>query len=319
MKQVIFLLFPGTEILDFAGPLQTFIEAKNRGCNLTVSYCSWQTEISVSQDVFINRLPHFSTVVPEQDDVIVIPGMEHQGYADNALAKVPGDVFDWLMRAYQNQVLLCSICTGAFVLAHAGLLDGKRCTTHWIRTRELQETYPKVHVESNRLYVHDKGIYTSAGIASGIDLALALVEKYWGPNITSKVARDLVVYVRRDGRHNQESIYLDYRDHINPVIHKIQDWLISNPEENNGIEALADRFGLSSRNLTRLFKKATGITIKQYKTLIILEHTKNLLQSPDNSVESVARQCGFHDAKQLRQLWKKYFGTTPSRFRLKQV
>ncbi len=317
MKQIIFLLFPGIELLDFSGPLQTFVEAKNHGCDLTVEYCSWQAEISASQEVFINRLRHFSKLNPKKDDIIIIPGIEHQQYSDNALADVPSAVFDWLKSAYQNNVQLCSICTSSFVLAHTGLLEGKRCTTHWLRTKELQKTYPKIHVETNCLFVHDKGIYTSAGIASGIDLSLALVEKNWGPNVASKVARDLVVYIRRDGGHHQKSIYLDYRNHINPAVHKLQDWLISHPGENDTIEALAERFGLSQRNLTRLFKKATGITIKQYTTLIVLEHSKNLLQYPDNSVESIAIQCGFHDAKQLRRLWKKHFGTTPSKFRAK--
>ncbi len=317
MKQVIFLLFPGIEILDFAGPLQTFAEAKNHGCSLIVKYCSWQPEISTSQGVFINRLRHFSKVIPKKDDIIIIPGIEHQKYADNALSTLPSDVFDWLNHAYKNNVQLCSICTGAFVLAHAGLLDGKRCTTHWLRTEELQQTYPKIHVETNCLFIHDKGIYTSAGIASGIDLSLAVVEKNWGPNVTSKVARDLVVYIRRNGRHDQKSIYLDYRDHINPVIHKIQDWLISHPGKNNKIDALAEQFCLSQRNLTRLFKKATGVTIKQYTTLITLEHAKILLQHPENSVDSIAIQCGFHDAKQLRRLWRKHFGSTPSKSRSK--
>lgn len=317
MKQVIFLLFPGIEILDFAGPLQTFVEAKNHGCGLVVEYCSWQPEISTSQDVFINRLRHFSSVVPTKEDIIIIPGMDHQKYADNALSALPRDVFDWLKHAYQNNVQLCSICSGAFVLAHAGLLDGKRCTTHWLRTEELQQTYPKCTVETNCLFVYDKGIYTSAGIASGIDLSLAVVEKNWGPNVTSKVARNLVVYIRRNGGHDQKSIYLDYRDHINPVVHKIQDWLISHPGKKITIDALAERFWLSQRNLTRLFKKATGITIKQYGTLITLEHVKNLLQHPDNSVDSIAIQCGFHDAKQLRRLWQKHFGYPPSKHRSK--
>ncbi len=315
MKQVIFLLFPEIELLDFAGPLQTFVEARNRGCDLTVGYCSWQSEISASQEVFINRLRHFSTLNPQKDDIIIIPGIAHRQYADNALSKVPQEVFDWLNRAYQNKVQLCSICTGAFILAHAGLLDGKRCTTHWHRTEELQRTYPKIRVETDCLFIHDKGIYTSAGIASGIDLSLALVEQNWGPNITSKVARDLVVYIRREGRHRQKSVYLDYRDHIHPGIHRIQDWLISHPEKKHTIEALAERFGLSPRNLTRLFKKATGITVKQYATLVVLEHAKNLLQHPDHSVDAIAAQCGFHDAKQLRRLWKKHFGTAPSQSR----
>ena len=318
MKQIVFLLFPGLEIMDFAGPLQTFVEAKNYGCDLTVKYCSWEHEIRASQDVFINRLPHFSKIDPGKDDMLIIPGIEHQKYADNELDKVPNDVYDWLKLTYKNGTTLCSICTGAFILAHAGLLDGKKCTTHWSRIDELQKSYPKADVRTDCLFVHDKGIYTSAGITSGIDMSLALVEKNWGPNVTSKVARELVVYIRRNSNHDQKSVYLDYRDHFNPGIHKVQDWLISNPGKKYTIDFLADRFGLSERNLTRVFKKATGITVKQYATLIVLEHAKNLLQNPDNTIESTALHCGFHDARQLRRLWKKHFGTTPSQFRAKR-
>ena len=315
MKQILFLLFPGFEMLDFSGPLQTFFEAKARGCDLKIAHCSWQSEVTASQGIELHKVGHFSQLHVNAEDIIIVPGLEHRAYTNNALAKVPRAVFDWLIRARENKAVLCSICSGAFVLAHAGLLNNKKCTTHWTRTKELAQTCPDAHVETDKLFVHDKGIYTSAGIASGIDLSLALIEEHFGPNMTAKVARDLVVYMRRDSRHHQDSIYLDYRDHINPVIHRLQDFLISHPGDNAGIEELAERFGLSPRNLTRLFKKACGITIKQYRTLVALEHARNLMQSPDLCIESIANQCGFHDAKQLRRLWHKHFGTAPSRYR----
>lgn len=311
-KQIVFLLFPGFEMLDFSGPLQAFAEAKARGCDLCIAHCSWQPEVTASQGIVLHKLPHFSQFAPGPGDIIIVPGLEHQAYTNNGLSQTPRTVFDWLVSSYENKALLCSICSGAFVLAHAGLLKGKKCTTHWTRTKELEQTYSDLHVETDRLFVHDKGVYTSAGIASGIDLSLALIEKNFGPNMAAKVARDLVVYIRRDSHHHQGSIYLDYRDHINPVIHKIQDCLIANPGNNAGIEELAERFGLSPRHLTRTFKKACGITIKQYRTLVALEHAQTLMQSPDHTIETIAAQCGFHDAKQLRRLWHKHFGSAPS-------
>ena len=315
MKQIIFLLFPGLEILDFAGPLQTFVEARNHGCGLVVKQCSWESEIRASQDIHISRIRHFSKIKPEQIDIIFIPGLESRKYTEEELEKVPDQVFDWLKSAYQCGVQLCSICTGSFVLAHTGLLNGRKCTTHWSRTHDLQRMYPECQVKRDCLFIYDKGIYTSAGATSGIDLSLAIVEENWGPQITAKIARELVVYVRRDSTHQQTSIYLDYRDHLNPGIHNIQDWLLSNPGKKYTIESLADLFGLSQRNLTRLFKKSTGITINQYSTLVTLEHAKNLMKNPENTIDSTAIKCGFHDAKQLRRLWKKHFGTTPSHYR----
>ena len=315
MKQILFLLFPGMEILDFSGPLQTFFEAKNYGCPISITYCSWLQEITTTQGVVLHKPDHFSNTTPCREDMIIIPGVDHRIYTDNGLKKIPGEVFEWLIKAHKNGVTLCSICTGAFILGHAGLLDGRKCTTHWKRVGELEKTYPNAHVQTDTLFTHDHDIYTSAGIASGIDLSLALIDKFWGPNVTAKVARELVVYMRRDSQHGQASIYLDFRDHINPVVHKVQDRLISHPEENSSIEALAQRFGLSPRHLTRLFKKATGITIKQYKTLVRLAHAKHLMQSPDNNIEAIADKCGFHDGRQLRRLWNKHFGTTPSKTR----
>ncbi len=319
MKKILFLLFPGMEILDFSGPLQTFAEAKNYGCPLKIEYCSWLPEITTTQGVILHRLGHFSNTTPCREDIIIIPGVEHGIYTDNGFQKIPDQVFEWLIKAHENGVTLCSICTGAFILGHAGLLDGRKCTTHWKRVRELEKTYPNAHVQTDTLFTHDHDIYTSAGIASGIDLSLALIEKHWGPNITAKVARELVVYMRRDGLHSQTSIYLDFRDHINPVIHKVQDWLISHPEENKGIEALALNFGVSPRHLTRLFKNAAGITIKQYKTLVTLTHAKRLMQSTDNTLDTIADKCGFHDARQLRRLWNKHFGISPSHARRKNM
>jgi len=315
MKQIIFLLFPGLEIMDFAGPLQTFAEAKNLGCDLTVRFCSWQKEVCASQNVYINKLLHFTDIKTHPEDIIIIPGLEHEAYSGNALERIPHEIFNWLITEYHKKTHICSICSGAFVLAHTGLLKGKKCTTHWSRTAELQNTYPEINVMSECLFVHDSGIYTSAGVTSGIDMSLAMVEKNWGPHIASKVARELVVYIRRNGDHHQKSVYMDFRDHLNPEIHKVQDWLISNPGKTYTLNTLANRFGMSERNLTRVFKKATGVTIKQYTTLITLEHAKSLLQNPDNTVESTALSCGFHDARHLRRLWKKHFGTSPSQIR----
>lgn len=243
------------------------------------------------------------------------PGLEHQAYADNALQKVPHEVFAWLISAYHTGTQLCSICSGAFVLAHAELLDGRKCTTHWSRTDELQQVYPNTQVQGDCLFVHDQGIYTSAGITSGIDLSLAIVEKNWGPYVASKIAKELVVYIRRNSDHHQKSVYLDFREHFNTSIHKVQDWLIFHPDKKNTLDRLSRRFGMSERNLTRQFKTSTGLTIRQYATLIKLEYAKSLLKNPDNTVSSIVLQCGFHDAGQLRRLWKKHFGISPSQSR----
>ncbi|MFD2570533.1 GlxA family transcriptional regulator [Spirosoma soli] len=202
-------------------------------------------------------------------------------------------------------VYLCSICTGAFMLAQAGLLDGRKCTTHWKRLDELQTTYPHLLAQHDRLFVKDGNVYTSAGVTAGIDLALAMLEEQQGPLFASKVARELVVYYRRSGTSSQNSIYLDYRNHVNGAIHQMQDWLIAHLETRPTLDDLAEVANMSTRNLTRTFRKETGTTINAYTTLLRLEVARTLAQQSSLTMEAIAAKCGFQDARQLRRIWQK--------------
>ncbi|HJT18126.1 MAG TPA: helix-turn-helix domain-containing protein, partial [Thermoanaerobaculia bacterium] len=167
-------------------------------------------------------------------------------------------------------------------------------------------------VLDNRLYVTDGAITTSAGIASGIDMALALIERAAGPIAALDVAREMVVYIRRDGSHAQESVYLDYRTHLHPGIHRVQDALIRNPSRKLALAQLAKTAGMSPRNLTRTFRAATGISVNNFATRVRLELARTLIHDPALSVDAVARRCGFQSARQLRRLWARHFQTTPS-------
>ena len=165
------------------------------------------------------------------------------------------------------------------------------------------------------IYIRDGNIYTSAGIASGIDLALSILEENHGALVASQVAREIVIYMRRNGFEKQQSIFLDYRSHLYEGVHRVQDWLIQNPEKRNKLEDLAEIAHMSSRNLTRLFRKATGITIKEFVTKIRIELAKKLLKNPDLTIEAIASQCGFQDARQLRRLWSQEFEVSPLQWR----
>ena len=199
---------------------------------------------------------------------------------------------------------MCSICNGAFALGHAGLLDDVECTTHWRRVKALQQQFPKSRVVADILFIKNEYVYTSAGISAGIDLALAILEDLKGPLFTHKVARGLVVYYRRSGKHNQQSVYLDYRNHINPQIHEVQDYLIDNLSVDNDIETLASLVGMSGRNLSRIFKEKTGSTVLEYITLLRLETARTMLNNPDFTMEYIASRCGFKTARQLQRILK---------------
>jgi transcriptional regulator GlxA family with amidase domain len=306
--RVILLLLPRVEVLDFAGPLQVFHEANRHGARFEVQICAPEPELVTDQGLWLSRLAPLPE--PESGDLVLVPG----GPMATRM-ETPRRVLDWLRRAARAGARMGSVCTGAFALGAAGLLDGRSCTTHWSRTADLRRRFPKAKVLEDRLYVMDGALLTSAGIASGIDLALALVEAECGPRVTARTAREMVVYLRRDGAHRQESVYLDHRSHLHPGVHRVQDWLTAHPERAAALPDLAELAAMSVRSLTRQFREATGLTVKAFATKVRLERAGDLLKNPELTLEAVASRCGFQDARQLRRLWHEAYGAPPSNFR----
>lgn len=306
--QVIFVVPPRVHVLDLTGPIQVFYEAVDYGAAYQLTYCSFQNHVTSSSGLSFGAVRSFDDVQTQPGDYIFLPGMEME-YIRSQLNEET--IFlDWLQQQHKKGVYLCSVCTGAFLLARAGLLDGRKCTTHWKRIDELQQTYPRLLAQLDRLFVKDGNIYTSAGITAGIDLALAILEEQEGPLFATKIARELVVYFRRGAEHTQKSVYLDYRNHMNVAIHQMQDWLIANLEARATLDELAEIANMSTRNLTRTFRKETGITIHDYTTRLRLELAQTLQHNPGMTMEAIAAKCGFQDARQLRRIWQKT--TNPS-------
>jgi transcriptional regulator GlxA family with amidase domain len=308
LRRVIFLLLPELEILDLAGPLQAFSEAQRSGADLRILLCGPESRVPTDQGLCLAEVEPLPA--PEAEDLIVVPGMRF-----TALEAVASPVLAWLRAAERQGAHLASVCTGAFLLGRAGLLEGRQCTTHWSRIDDLQRRFPSSRVLENRLFVHDGPVTTSAGIASGIDMALALLERRFGPLLVAAVAREMVVYLRRDGSHRQQSVYLDYRTHLHPGIHRVQDWLIAHPAERATLSDLARLAALSPRHLTRTFRQATGVSVQEFTTRIRLELARDLLHDPRLTVDAVAARCGFGSARQLRRLWKEVHGTSPGQER----
>jgi len=309
---VIFLLLPDLEILDLAGPLQAFDEARRAGADLRVQLCSPQSRLCTDQGLWLAELEPLPE--PAAADLVVVPGLRFA-----AVEAVPAPVLAWLREAHERGAQLASICTGAFVLGRAGLLKGRQCTTHWSRVDDLQRRFPSARVLENRLFVHDGPVTTSAGIASGIDMALALLDRRFGPLLVAAVAREMVVYLRRDGSHRQQSVYLDYRTHLHPGVHRVQDWLVANPAERANLSDLARLAALSPRHLTRMFRQATGVSVQEFTTRLRLELARGLLHDPRLTVDGVAARCGFGSARQLRRLWREVYGTSPGTERTHRV
>lgn len=300
-----FIVPPQVELLDLAGPVQVFREAKTHGLDADIKFYSYQPGNKCTAGVMFGNIEDYTKAKLNENDFIFMPGTEHD-YIHSKEFKGEKVFFKWLRDCAAKKVNVCSVCTGAFALGEAGLLDGRDCTTHWRRVEELQARFPKAKVQADVLYANSDNIYTSAGISAGIDMALAILEQLKNPHFAHKVARGLVVYHRRPHSHTQQSIYLDFRNHINPKIHAIQDYLAENLAAENSIEVLAEKVAMSPRNLSRVFKTTTGLTIVEYLTRLRKENAITLLSNPDYTVEFVASQCGYKSARQLQRILKEH-------------
>ncbi|WP_431291900.1 GlxA family transcriptional regulator [Pedobacter sp. P26] len=296
-NRVIFFIFNNVHLLDLAGAVTVFYESGCCGKNYDLHYVSPYEHPGASSGLGFTNVEPLSSVTVNRNDIVIVAGMEIQKWnrADDQLW------MPWLRSAAATGATICSICTAAFALAATGLLNGKNCTTHWAWTKALQQQYPQIKVIENKLFVQSDRIFTSAGIATGIDLALYLVEEQHGAAFTHTVAKDMVVYLRRDGMDSQDSVYLQNRQHIDHHIHQVQDFIIKNLHQKITIGELAELVFISPRNLTRLFKIATGITIGQYIQSVRQEKAKHLLKT-GHKIAWVACQCGYNSTSQMRKL-----------------
>ena len=303
MKRIAFIIPPQVELLDLAGPVQVFTEARFYGFEVSIEFYTFSDDPVSTAGLRFDKVKNYSEAQLEAGDFVFVPGMNFE-YVSSMSFRAERGFFDWLKDCADKKIVVCSVCNGAFAIGYAGLLKDTECTTHWRRVKALQAEFPKAKVMSDVLFIKSNNVYTSAGISAGIDLALAILEDLKGPFFTHKVARGLVVYHRRSGRHRQQSIYLDYRNHINPQVHEVQDYLIEHLSKENSIEDLASMVGMSPRNLSRVFKEKTGSTVLEYLTLLRKEYASTMLNNPEYTTEYIAAQCGFKSARQLHRILK---------------
>ncbi|AVT39967.1 GlxA family transcriptional regulator [Plantactinospora sp. BB1] len=297
MTNVLFLLAARLHLLDLAGPAQAFSTAADLGGGYALHYVGEQEEVDTTQGVPLRARTDWPELGP--DDLIVVPGWRPADRAGR-----PGFTAATLERLVQHHRrggTVASVCAGAFALAGAGLLDGRRCTTHHDLSDELARRHPRAVVVRDVLYVVDDRVVTSAGIASGIDLALHLLAVRHGPGFAARVAREMVVYARRNGDERQASAMLRHRGHISDVVHRVQDVIDARFADRLALADLAAAVGVSERTLTRVFVRAVGVTPLRYQQLLRVERAEHLI-GHGATVEAAARAVGFGDARMLRRL-----------------
>jgi len=224
-------------------------------------------------------------------------------------------VAPWMAQAAPHCRRVVSICTGAFHLAEAGLLDGRRATTHWKAVNELSLGYPKIRVEPDPIYVKDEKYWTSAGASSGFDLALALVEEDLGFVVAREVARYLVLFLRRPGGQSQFSSFLEAQAAGPGPIRDLQVWALGHLNQDLGVDQLANRVAMSPRNFARVFTREAGTTPARFVEQIRLEAARQRLETGRESLDEVAAACGWGTALTLRRVFEKHLGISPSDYR----
>ncbi len=294
------------------GPAHVFYEAVEYGADYELLFVTIDaSEIQSTSGLHLSRLIDFHEVELEAGDIIFIPGLDFSLLSDQEYLDSLSAFFNWLKAQHDKGVWLASVCTGAFILAQAGLLEGKNCTTHWRRFKPFQDRFPNISLLKNRLFVEDQNIFTSAGISSGIDLSLFLIEKHYGSRFAAEIAREVVVYFRRSGSDPQLSLFLQHRNHLEDRIHFLQDHITNNFHTKLSVDTMAEMIHTSPRNLSRIFKKATGVTIGNYIDKIRIEHALKLIDQK-HKMDYVARACGFQSTSPLFKLLKKSNASTPS-------
>jgi len=242
------------------------------------------------------------------DSLLLVCGLGTRNARDPAL-------FAWLRRIARTVRRLGSVCVGSFLLAEAGLLNGKRATSHWRFTKELARRYPGVKVESELVWVKDGNVYTSAGISAGIDLALAWVEEDCGAAVAQEVARELVLFLRRPGGQKQLSVSLSAQASEMKAIQELQVWIAENLRKKLSVQALADRAAMSLRNFERVFTREVGRTPSQYVLQARVEAVRHQLERTGRGLKQIALACGFGSADVMRRSFARLVGVTPNQYR----
>jgi transcriptional regulator GlxA family with amidase domain len=316
-RQVAILVYPGVQSLDVTGPLEVFagarelIESGARGGRSyeVRTFARDNGPLRTSSGLAITPDARLSDA-PEDIDTLIVPGGHG---ATRAVADAV--LLDWIAQAAARARRTVAVCTGAFLLAEAGLLAGRRATTHWAAAEELGRMYPDVEVDPDPIFLRDGHIWTSAGVTAGMDLALALVEDDHGREVARTVAQELVLFLRRPGSQSQFSVPLWSAQPRTDPIRAALSAIHSDPGARHGIADLAIHAGLSTRHLQRRFTAELGTPPAAYVERVRIEAARRALAGSDDPVEVIARRCGFGTAETLRRAFHRTTRVAPSDYR----
>ena len=316
-REVVFVLYEGVQSLDVTGPLEVFSGAERMLRARAGGSRSYRLR-TLSRDGGKLRSSSGLTIVPEGSlgdapaaiDTLIIPGG-----AGSRDACEDSELVAWIERAAPRATRVAAVCTGAFLLARAGLLAGRRATTHWAAADALARLYPDVAVDPEPIFVRDGHIWTSAGVTAGIDLALALVEEDLDREAALTIARHLVVFLRRPGSQSQFSATLAAQEPRRDCLREVQRLVVENVGAGHTVEAMAARAHMSPRHFARAFRAETGFTPARYVERVRVEAARRCLEDTSEPVAQIAARCGFGSAETMRRAFVRVLHVSPAEYR----
>ena len=318
-RRIVFVGAPGTEILDLVGPLQVFARASDMYCranpgarpiySVEVVSISSRRSLTANCGLGFTADKTFREVRSKIDTLLVAGGDAIERNEINA------DAVRWLKKIAARSRRVGSVCTGAMLLARAGLLDGRRATTHWNWCEVLIRRAPRADVDPNPIFVRDENVYTSAGVTAGMDLALALVEEDHGSKLALQVARNLVLYLRRPGGQSQFSAALSLQATDRKPLRELEAWVLDNLHKTLTVPVLAQRVAMSPRNFARVFTQEMKTTPAKFVERLRVEAARRRLEESQNSMEAIASDCGFGNVNSMRNVFQRTLKIPPGHYR----
>jgi transcriptional regulator GlxA family with amidase domain len=316
-RRIVVVAFPQAKLLDVTGPCEVFVDANGVGDDAArpgqrygvevVSLAPGPVETSSGVSLIAHR--GYAECGGPIDTLLIAGGPGAERAAEHT------GLINWLRRVIPNVRRVGSVCTGAFVLAATGALDGRHATTHWAWCDQLSRRHPEIALDPERIFVRDGSVYTSAGVTAGMDLALALVEEDFGHRLALQVAQNLVLYLRRPGGQSQFSTHLRLQATDHEPVRDLQGWMSEHLDADLTVPALAERLHMSPRNFARVFRRETGSTPTAFVEQLRLEGARRRLEESRADVARIARECGFGSADVLRRAFLRALCVTPTEYR----
>ncbi|MGR9107379.1 MAG: GlxA family transcriptional regulator [Gammaproteobacteria bacterium] len=320
VRTIGFVVYPDVEVIDVVGPMEVFVFA-NRALQQEglISDPVYQVKLLGNNDQSITTLSGLQIgpvtcyeTFKDPLDTLIVPGGSDPEVASNNL-----DLVNWIRIRSKAVRRVASVCNGAFILAQAGLFKGRRATTHWNYASRFRKKFPTVELDPDRIFIQDGSVWSSGGITSGIDLALAMLEDDWGHKLALYVARYLVLFVKRQGSQSQHSDYLRSDALTRRDITELKAWIMENTHEDLRVEVLAERMAMSPRNFARIFHTETGVSPAKFVEMVRTDLARHYLESTRLSIEVIAENVGFKNTETMRRTFIRHIGISPAAYRIR--